>query len=141
MILPDVNVLVVAFRVGAPDHEQHAAWLTSVLESDAIYGIAPQVLGSVIRIVTNPRIFPSPASLGVALDFCEELMAQPNCRIVQPGPRHWRIFSDLCVTSKSSGDLIPDAWFAALAIEHGCEWITHDRDYGKFTGLRWHPPF
>jgi toxin-antitoxin system PIN domain toxin len=141
MILPDVNVLVIAFRLGAPDHERHAAWLSGVLESDTIYAVAPQVLSSVIRIVTNRRIFPSPAGLSSALDFCDTLITQPNCRIVQPGPRHWRIFSELCVTSKASGDLIPDAWFAALAIEHGCEWITHDGDYEKFAGLRWRPPF
>jgi predicted nucleic acid-binding protein len=35
--------------------------------------------------------------------------------------------------------LIQDAWFAALAIESGCEWITADRDYARFDGLRWRP--
>ena len=29
------------------------------------------------------------------------------------------------------------AWFAALAIEHGCEWVTLDRDFERFPGLRW----
>jgi len=37
--------------------------------------------------------------------------------------------------------LEPDAWFAALAIESGCEWITPDRDYARFPGLRWRTPF
>jgi predicted nucleic acid-binding protein len=32
---------------------------------------------------------------------------------------------------------VTDAWFAALAIEWGCEWITLDRDYGRFPGLKW----
>jgi len=30
------------------------------------------------------------------------------------------------------GNRVPDAWFAALAIEGGCEWITTDRDYARF---------
>ncbi len=38
------------------------------------------------------------------------------------------------------GNLVPDAWFAALAIESGCEWITMDHDYARFSGLRWRLP-
>jgi len=38
------------------------------------------------------------------------------------------------------GNRVPDAWFAALAIEGGCEWITTDRDYARFEGLRWRVP-
>ena len=36
--------------------------------------------------------------------------------------------------------LSTDAYHAALAIEHGAEWITTDRDYARFTGLRWRHP-
>ena len=34
----------------------------------------------------------------------------------------------------------PDAFLAALAIERGCEWITTDRDFARFRGLRWRHP-
>lgn len=27
-----------------------------------------------------------------------------------------------------------------MAIEAGCEWITTDRDYSRFKGLRWRHP-
>jgi predicted nucleic acid-binding protein len=59
---------------------------------------------------------------------------------VEPGERHWAIFRDLCVKSKTRGPRITDAWFAALAIEHGCTWITFDRDYARFDGLEWREP-
>jgi hypothetical protein len=36
--------------------------------------------------------------------------------------------------------LVPDAHLAALAFESGCEWITIDRDYSRFHGLRWRHP-
>jgi uncharacterized protein len=39
-----------------------------------------------------------------------------------------------------SGNLVQDAWFAALAIESGCEWITTDRDFARFDGLQWRAP-
>jgi len=43
--------------------------------------------------------------------------------------------------SRSTGNLVQDAWLAALAIESGCEWVTTDRDYARFPGLRWREPF
>ena len=60
---------------------------------------------------------------------------------VQPGPRHWDIFANLCEQAGTTGNLVPDAWFAAMAIESGCEWITTDRDYARFKGLRWRTLF
>ncbi len=38
------------------------------------------------------------------------------------------------------GSLVADAYLAALAIEAGCEWVTTDRDYSRFEGLRWSSP-
>ena len=56
------------------------------------------------------------------------------------GGRHWDIFTRLCDETDARGNLVPDAWLAALAIESGCEFITTDRDYARFTGLRWTHP-
>ena len=57
-----------------------------------------------------------------------------------PGPRHWEIFARLCRESEARGNLVPDAYLAALAIESGCEWVTTDRDFSRFPGLRWKTP-
>jgi len=105
------------------------------------YGMSPQVLGAVVRIVTHPRIFVPPAPLEEVLAFAKLLVDQPHCQVIQPGPRHWGIFCGLCRRARASGNLVQDAWFAALAIESGCEWITTDRDYARFEGLRWRAPF
>jgi uncharacterized protein len=51
------------------------------------------------------------------------------------------IFEDLCRKSVATGNLVQDAWFAALAVESGCEWITTDGDFARFHGLRWQRPF
>lgn len=140
MILPDVNVLVYAFRSDAADHERYATWLTAVLNSPNAYGISPQVLSSVVRVCTHRKIFARPSRLEQALEFCDVLMRQPNATIVAPGERHWLIFSELCASAQATGNLVQDAWFAALAIESGCEWITTDRDFARFPGLNWRPP-
>jgi uncharacterized protein len=137
MVLADVNVLLYAFREDAADHSAYKAWLEDVVNGDQAYGMSRQVLASVIRIATHPKIFARPSRLSDALAFVAVLAEQPNCQLIEPGPRHWDIFTRLCRSANATGNLVPDAWLAALAIESGCEWITNDRDYARFTGLQW----
>jgi toxin-antitoxin system PIN domain toxin len=140
VILPDVNPLVYAFHPDAPQHRQARLWLDSVVNGPE-YGMSPQVLSSVARILTNRRIYTQPQQLERVLAYCNMLLEQPNCQLIVPGPKHWGIFCDLCRQADAKGDLIPDAWFAALAIESGCVWITLDRDFARFEPLRWSTPF
>jgi hypothetical protein len=141
VILPDVNVLLYAFRSDAEDHAAHRTWLETVVNGEAAYGMSPQVLASVIRLATHPRIFVHPSRIEDVVAFAAVLLEQQQCQIVQPGPQHWSIFTALCLTANAKGNLVQDAWLAALAIESGCEWITMDRDFARFEGLRWRPPF
>jgi uncharacterized protein len=140
MILPDVGVLVYAFRDASPDHARYRDWLRERVASHEAFALSDLVLGGVVRILTHPAIFAPPTPLDAAFEFVDALRAQPNAVLVAPGPRHWEIFSRLAVEARAKGNLISDAYHAALAIEHGCEWITTDRDYARFTGLRWRHP-
>ena len=140
MILPDVNVLVHAFRSDASDHEMCRKWLDGVINGDARYGMAPQVLSGVIRVTTHPKIFKKPSGMAEAIGYCNILLHQPHCVVIQPGDRHWDIFTRLCTDADARGNLAQDAWFAALAIESGCTWITLDRDFTRFSGLGWKLP-
>lgn len=141
MILTDVNVLVYAWREDAVDHRRFRAWLEAEIARPDAFAVADVVLSGFVRVVTHPRIFDPPATLEEALVFCAYLRKQPNAVPVRPGERHWEIFDDLCRAAKARGSLVSDAFFAALAIESGCEWITVDRDYSRFPGLRWRHPF
>jgi len=140
MVLVDVNVLVYAHRRDAPGHREHLAWLRQVATGDEPFGLSELVLSGFLRVVTHPRIFSPPSRLADALRFVEELRARPNAVLVSPGDRHWGIFTDLCRRTEARGNLVPDASLAALAIESGSEWITTDRDYARFPGLRWRRP-
>jgi hypothetical protein len=140
MVLPDVNVLVYAFRSDDSHHAVSKAWLDGVVRSDARFGISPLALSAVVRIATNPRAFSQPSSLEDAFGYCEDLLGQPHCSVIEPGERHWRIFRDLCLQTGTRGGRVSDVWYAALAIEHGCTFITFDRDYARIPGLRWQEP-
>jgi len=93
-----------------------------------------------VRIATHPKVFKQPSRLDVALAFVAGLLAQPNAVAVRPGPRHWQIFTRLCHDARVRGNLVADAYLAALAIESGCEWITTDGDFARFPGLKWRRP-
>lgn len=140
MILCDVNVLVYAYRVEAQDHERYAAWLRETIASEQAYGVSELVLSGFLRIVTHPRAMKQPAPIDSALAFARALRTQPNAVRLEPGTRHWEIFERLCRDAGATGNLVPDAYLAALAIEHGAEFVTTDRDFARFHGLRWRHP-
>lgn len=141
MILPDVNVLPYSFRSDSPGHTQYRDWLDSVVAGDEAYGLSPCVLSSLIRIATHTRIYVRPSNLDEVLEFADVPLDQPHCQIIRPGPRHWRIFLNFCRQANATANMVSEAWLAALAVESGCEWITTDRDFSRFTGLRWWTPF
>ena len=98
------------------------------------------VFAGFVRGVTRPRVFARPTPSRVSLEFAEAIRVRPNCAPVSPGPRHWEIFRRRCEESGAKGNLVPDAYLAAMAIESGAEWITTDRDFSRFRGLRWRHP-
>jgi hypothetical protein len=87
VILPDVNVLVHAFRSDSSNHDTCRAWLDGVVNGDSRYSMAPQVLSGVVRIATHPKVFAEPSILDEVFRFCEILIAQSHCMIIQPGEK------------------------------------------------------
>jgi toxin-antitoxin system PIN domain toxin len=140
MILIDVNVLIYAHRAELPEHGAYARWLTDVATGPDFFGLSELALAGVVRIVTNPRVFKTPTPIATAFEFAGQLRARPNAVIVRPGPRHWETFRRLCEQAGAQGKLVADAYHAALALEHGCDWITTDADFARFPGLRWRHP-
>jgi toxin-antitoxin system PIN domain toxin len=134
-------VLVHAHRSDSVHHAACRAWLESVIGSDEAFGVCELVLSGFVRVVTHPAVFNPPSSLDAALAFAEEVMSPEHAVPIAPGPRHWGIFSKLCREADARGNLVPDAYLAAIAIESGCEWISTDGDYVRFPGLKWRRPF
>lgn len=140
MILPDVNILANAFREDSPDHQRCRAAVESLVASRPAFALSGLALSGFLRVVTHPRIFNPPASLAQALAFCDFLTGQPHAVMLRPGARHWEIFTDLCRESNARGNLVADAYHAALALEHGARWLTLDRDFARFPQLDWTTP-
>lgn len=140
MILCDVNVFIRAHKEGTDQHAEFAQWLTEALDGQETFGVSEHVLSAFVRIVTNRRVFDPPSTLDEAFSFTEQVKTHHNAWCVSPGSRHWEIFARLCREAGAKGNLVPDAYFAAFAIESGSTWFTTDRDFARFPGLRWRHP-
>jgi uncharacterized protein len=140
VLLPDVNVLVYAHRAESPDHERYAEWLRALVQRAEPFAISELGASGFVRIVTNPKIWDEPTSTEDALRFIGNLRSRSNARLMTHGAASWDIFVRLCLAARARGKLIADAYYAALAIEHGCELVTADSDFARFAGLRWRHP-
>jgi toxin-antitoxin system PIN domain toxin len=141
MVLVDTNVLIYAHRRDAERHQEYKAWTQAMVSGPEPYAVSDFALTCMVRVVTNPRIYPhDAATINEALAFAGQVRSQPHARVISPGPSFWDIFTRLCQQVDARAKLIPDAYLAALALEHGCEVVTTDKDFRRFPGLRWRHP-
>ena len=140
MILVDANLLLYAYHPRAEQHENSRVWLQSVLSGPDLVCFAWVTLWAFLRIATNPRVFDRPLSTAEAEGAISSWLAQPAANILEPGERHWEILRDLVRDGQAAGPLVMDAALAAIAIEHGATVCTTDRDFSRFSGLRWTNP-
>ncbi|MEW6582742.1 MAG: type II toxin-antitoxin system VapC family toxin [Actinomycetota bacterium] len=136
----DVNVLVYAHRKDVQDHDSFRSWLEEARGADEPLGLIDQVLTGFVRVVTHPRVFATPTPLDAALDAVDRLRESPSAVSVGPGRRHREIFGRVARDADARGSLVHDAFLAAIAIEHGATFVTTDRDFARFSGLRWRHP-
>ncbi len=141
MILPDVNVLVYAFRQESVRHTAYADWLAGLVAGEDELALNDQVLGGFVRIVTNRRIYADPAPTATALAFVDALRAARRARWLPAGGAAWdRLGSLVAADRQIAGNLVPDAVLAAVALAHGCRMATADRGFARFPALRFFDP-
>ena len=141
MLLLDVNVLIYAHRTDScEEHSAYAEWLTGLATGQEPFALSTLSLAGLVRITTNSRVFQRPSTLDEVFGFVGALTERRNAYVVSPGPKHLEIFEDLCRGSRATSKLVADAQHAAVAVEHGCTFVTTDSDFDRFPGLRWMHP-
>ena len=136
MMLMDVTVLVYAHREDVKHHRAYRDWLESVINSNTAYGFSELGLSGFIRVVTHAKVFEKPSSLEVAIAFVQQLRLAEHAVRLAPGGGHWDLFLQCMQSISAQGNDIPDAYHAALALEWDCDWVTTDRGFRRFKGLR-----
>lgn len=140
MKLLDVNVVVAAHRLDHPAHSVVRPWFDALVASPERFTVPDGVWASFIRLVTNWRIMETATPVDEAFHFLRAVRAQPRCHDHVPEERHLAIFERLCVEFDVAGDLVPDAYLAALAIEQRCTLVSLDRGFSRYEGLDWERP-
>ncbi|MGH9071142.1 MAG: TA system VapC family ribonuclease toxin [Acidimicrobiales bacterium] len=140
MILVDANLLLFATDEAGPFHGRASRWLEARLNGDSRVGLPWPSLLAFLRISTKSRASQSPLSADVAWAQVAAWLACPPAWVPTPTERHAEVLGSLINRYQLTGNLIPDAHLAALAIEHGLTVCSADTDFARFTELRWENP-
>ena len=137
MQIPDTNVLLFAVNPDSPCREVAQQSLNEAVQHPQGMGLTWIGLVAFIRLTTRAPVLREPLPVDAALRVVQGWLDHPAVQLLQPGPRHMDILSRLLLAAGRAGNLANDAHIAAIAIEHNAEVLTFDRDFAKFTGLRY----
>ena len=130
---PDVSVLVAAARLDHPHHKTAFAWLEhagNATNDKHRLALLPGVIAGFLRITTNRRIFPAPTPIKSAIGFIDDMLESATVSVLS-GAREWPQLRALCLQKSLTANNIPDAWIAALVLEHGQVLATFDADFAQ----------
>ncbi len=135
MIAVDVNLLLYAYDMAAPEHARARAWLETTFSTEPVIGLPLVTILAFVRVATDHRVREGPLRPVEAVTIVNAWLARDNVSVLEPGLRHWSIFSETLVDAGLSGPRVTDVHLAALAIEHGATLHTNDRDFHRFPAL------
>lgn len=120
-------------------HSRAKTWLDERLNGTDGVGLAWGGLLAFVRLSVSARVLAHPITFRDATGVVGAWLDLPATWIPEPRERHLLILASL-LEGESKADLVPDAHLAALAIEHGLQLCSTDRDFARFRGLRWFDP-
>jgi uncharacterized protein len=136
MILPDVNVLVHAHNADSAVHHQAREWWQGCLSGVEGVGLAWATMLGFVRITTNRKIVARPLTVEAVTQRLEDWLALPHVHIAAPSDSHFPRLRAQLERLGTAGNLTTDAHLAVLALEHGAEIVSYDRDFARFPGVR-----
>ncbi len=138
--LVDANLVLWAHHRQFSEHDKARVWWRETLSSSTQVGIPWSTIVAFLRISTHPRALRRPVPIDVAWKEVRRWLARTNVWVPTPTDRHTAILEDLLQRSHPTGNHVPDADLAALAIEWGLELLSADRDFARYPALRWRDP-
>jgi uncharacterized protein len=140
VILVDANILVYAHVEDFEQADAAREWLDERLAGTAKVGLPWESLTAYLRLVTNPRVFPSPLPAAAAMTQVGDWLSRDAAWCPGPTDRHAEYLAENLSIDGVRADLIPDAHLAAIARGHGLTVMTNDSDFARFPSVRWENP-
>ncbi len=130
----DLNILLYATDTSSPFQEGASNFLGERARDPEVLCLAwPTVMGY-LRIATHSRIFASPLTPDQAMANIGELIARPQCRMINETNAFMDVYRDVTRGMTVRGNLVPDAHIAALMRLHDVRTIfTNDMDFRRFA--------
>ncbi len=136
----DANLSLWAHRRQFPRHSQARDWWGRLLIEVPLVGLPWPSILAFSRIVTHPRALERPLGIPQAWSIVASWLDRPNVWIPVPTERHREILADMLLTGSATGNHVPDAHLAALAVEWGLQLLSADRDFARYPNLNWRDP-
>lgn len=136
VIAVDTNVLVYAHRRDSTWHHSAEQSLRDLAEGARAWAIPWPCVHEFLAIVTHPRIYAPPSTVGEAKAQIDAWFESPTLQVIGESRRHWNTLSALLSAAQIQGPRIHDARIAAICINSGVrELLTADRDFSRFPDL------
>lgn len=132
MTIVDANVLLYAVNSATHQHRQARRWLDRALSSGEPIGMPWLVLLAFLRIATHPAIFDRPLERGQALSLVDAWCQVPSVVHPQPTARFLAVLSEAMARAGVAGNLVNDAYLAALASAYDARVATFDGHFRRF---------
>lgn len=139
-VLVDANLLLYAVDVTSPAHAASIEWWEAQLNGEIRVGLPWQTIGAFVRLASHPRVVAHPVSGPEAWAVVARWLAVPIVWVPPATERTAAILGRLIDRYRLTGNAIPDAQLAALAIEHGLTVASADTDFARYDELRWLNP-
>jgi len=142
--LIDTNLLIYATVPGFPEHAAARELLEAIGTGSRQHFVTWINVFEYLRAVTHRRLVrPAPLPMVMALENAAALLAHPRITRIDPGPRHFDVFAEICERAGPvEGNFVHDCRIAAVMRENGVDRIlTRDSSFRRISFLEVVDPF
>lgn len=140
MIVPDANLLIYAYDTTSSHHGKARVWWEERLSGDVPVGIPWVVVLAFTRLLTHPSVCAAPLTVQQVKKHVSLWFDQPQVRLLAPTQETFSFFFDFLEATELGGNLSTDALIAAHAFENRAVIHTNDRDFDRFSRIKWTNP-
>jgi len=140
MIVPDANLLIYAYDSTSPSHRAARRWWEDALSGHEPVGIPWIVVLASVRLISHPILLEHPLTVREAEACVRQRLNCDRVGLLVRRERTFARFFSLLDEAGLGGNLATDALMAAHGEGYSASVHWTDRDFDRFTAVRWINP-